>query len=212
MKKMTQKKKKKNLQKRVKQLKRTLDWLDIEDISNNQCVINDGGKKYYVRGIRIHPLNIHMLDVNDNFNVIESLANAFNRMNFKIYWKFIYKEPDLDEQNHNIMNMLRNEDDKAIINLGNMFLNYHEWFRNQFKEISFYFIVMENEKMIDKVYSDLKRYMSATRLNISEMTTLDFRSVIAYDFDNPTIDEYYFSVLKQFKQFDMDEKKLILEE
>lgn len=212
MKKRTQKKKEKNLQKKVKEFKRTLDWLDIESISNNQCIINDSGKKYYVRGIRIHPLNIHMLDVNDNFNVIESLANALNRMNFKIYWKFIYKEPDLDEQNHNIMNMLRHEDDKAIINLGNMFLNYHEWFRSHFKEISFYFIVMENEKMIDKVYSDLKRYMSATRLNISEMTTLDFRSVIAYDFDNPTIDEYYFSVLKQFKQFDMDEKKLILEE
>ena len=93
-----------------------------------------------------------------------------------------------------------------------MFLNYHGWYINNFKEISFYFIVMENEKMIDKVYTDLKRFMTETRLMISPMTNDDFRNMIAYDFDNPAIDEYYFSVLKEIERFEFGDNKIGLEE
>lgn len=205
------KKEKKNLKKKAKKLNSTLNWMDVESIEHNQCIINDNGTKYYVRGIKIHPLNIHMLDNSDNANVIQSLSIAFNKMDFKVYWKFVYQDPNLDVQNHNLMRMMKNEEDRAILDLGNMFLNYHEWFIGTFKEISFYFIVMENEKMIDKVYSDLKRYMNDTRLTISSMTNEDFRKMIAFDFDNPDIDEYYFSVLEELKKFDLNDGKIGLE-
>lgn len=206
-----EKNEKKILKKKAKNLNSTLNWLDVEAIEHDQCIINDNGTKYYVRGIKIHPLNIHMLDHDDNANVIQSLSIAFNKMNFKFYWKFVYQEPDLNTQNHNLMRMMKNEEDRAILDIGNMFLNYHEWFINSYKEISFYFIVMENEKMIDKVYSDLKRFMNDTRLSISPMTNEDFRNMIAFDFDNPSIDEYYFSVLEKLKRFEFDEGKLGLE-
>lgn len=192
---------------RVKKLKSTLDWMEVESIDGNQCIINDNGEKYYVKGIKIHPLNIHMLDSTDNYNVIQSLSIAFNKMNFKVYWKFVYQDPDLSVQNHNLMKIIKNEDE-AIQDIANMFLYFHEWFTQNFKEISFYFIVMENEKMIDKVYTDLKRFMSDTSLKISEMTQDDFRNIIAYDFDNSTIDEYYFSVLKGLDMFDIKDGKL----
>lgn len=206
------KKEKKNIKKRAKKLATTLNWLDVESIEHNECIINDSGTEYIVRGIKIHPLNIHMLNVDDNYRVIESLAIAFNKINFKFYWKFVYQQPNLDEQNHNLIRILKNEEDKSILNLGDMFLNYHEWYINNFKEISFYFIVMENEKMIDKVYTDLKRFMTETRLMISPMTNDDFRNMIAYDFDNPAIDEYYFSVLKEIERFEFGDNKIGLEE
>ena len=46
---------------------------------------------------------------------------------------------------------------------------------------------METEKKIDKVYSDLIRYMNDTRLRISKIDEDDFKKMIAFDFDNPTI-------------------------
>lgn len=208
---LSKKKQEKQLKKKAKAMASTLNWLDVESIEHNMCIINDGGTKYYVRGIKVHPLNIHMLNHLDNDRVIESLATALNKMNFKIYWKFVYQLPDLDNQNHNLMRMMKNEEDKAILDIGNMFLNYHEWFVSNYKEISFYFIVMENEKMIDKVYSDLKRFMSDTRLHITPMNNSDFRNMIAYDFDNPVIDDYYFSVLKQLERFEMKDDKLGVE-
>ena len=38
----------------------------------------------------------------------------------------------------------------------------------------------------------------------------DFKKMIAFDFDNPTIDEYYFSVLKGYDLFDMKDQKIKL--
>ena len=69
---------------------------------------------------------------------------------------------------------------------------------------------METEKKIDKVYSDLIRYMNYTRLRISKIDEDDFKKMIAFDFDNPTIDEYYFSVLKGYDLFDMKDQKIKL--
>ena len=67
---------------------------------------------------------------------------------------------------------------------------------------------METEKKIDKVYSDLIRYMNDTRLRISKIDENDFKKIIAYDFDNPMIDEYYFSVLKGYDLFDMKDGQI----
>jgi len=36
------------------------------------------------------------------------------------------------------------------------------------------------------------------------------KKMIAFDFDNPTIDEYYFSVLKGYDLFDMKDQKIKL--
>ena len=193
---------------KVRKLKSTLDWMEVESFEGNQCIVNDNNERYYVKGIKIHPLNIHMLDSTDNYNVIQSLSIAFNKINFKVYWKFVYQDPNLSVQNHNLMRIIKNEEDEAIQDIANMFLYFHEWFTQNFKEISFYFIVMENEKMIDKVYSDLKRFMNDTSLKISEMMEDDFRKIVAYDFDNPVIDEYYFSVLKGLDMFDIKDGKL----
>ena len=204
MKKTDLKKQKKIIKKKASQLATTLNWLDVEAIENNECIINDNGTKYIARGIRIQPLNIHMLNYEDNRSVIESLALAFNTFNFKVYWKFVYRQPNLDVQNHNLIRIIKNEEDSAIADLANMYLNYHEWYVENFKEISFYFVVMENEKMIDKVYSDLKRFMSATKLLVTPMTNDDFKNMIAYDFENPSVDEYYFSVLKDLKKIETE--------
>ena len=195
---------------RVKEMKSSLDWLDIEEIEGDHCVVKDGSDKYIVKGVKVHPLNIHMLDANDNFNVVQSLCQAFNRMDFKFYWRFVYETPNLSKQNHNLMNKMRYEEDDSIKDLASMFLYYHQWFQENYKEISFYFIVMETEKKIDKVYSDLIRYMNDTRLRISKIDEDDFKKMIAFDFDNPTIDEYYFSVLKGYDLFDMKDQKIKL--
>ena len=62
----------------------------------------------------------------------------------------------------------------------------------------------ECRKMIDKVYNDLKRFMSATKLLNTPMTNDDFKNMIAYDFENPSVDEYYFSVLKDLKNIETE--------
>ena len=208
-KKISRKEMKKHKQ-RVKEMKSSLDWLDIEEIEGDHCVVKDGSDKYIVKGVKVYPLNIHMLDANDNFNVVQSLCQAFNRMDFKFYWRFVYETPNLSKQNHNLMNKMRYEEDDSIKDLASMFLYYHQWFQENYKEISFYFIVMGTEKKIDKVYSDLIRYMNDTRLRISKIDEDDFKKMIAFDFDNPTIDEYYFSVLKGYDLFDMKDQKIKL--
>ncbi len=206
-KKLTRKQKKQH-QKKVKELKSSLDWMDVEEIEGDHCIVKDGEKKYYVKGIKVHPLNIHMMDPQDNFDVVQSLAQAFNRINFRVYWRFVYEEPNLSVQNHNLMNIMKYEEDDSIKDIASMFLYYHEWFTTSFKEISFYFVVMETEKMIDKVYSDLYRFMNDTKLRISKIDESDFKKMIAYDFDNPLIDELYFSILRGYDIFDIKDKKL----
>lgn len=194
--------------KKLKELKSSLDWMDVEEIEGDHCIVKDGDIKYVVKGIKVHPLNIHMLDPQDNFNVIQSLAQAFNRIDFRFYWRFVYETPNLSKQNHHLMNIMKYEEDDAIKDIASMFLYHHQWFIENYKEISFYFIVMETEKKIDKVYSDLIRYMNDTRLRISKIDENDFKKIIAYDFDNPMIDEYYFSVLKGYDLFDMKDGQI----
>ena len=51
---------KKRKEKEAKELKSTLDWMDIESISADGIVLARGKKKRYVKGFLIKPTNIHL--------------------------------------------------------------------------------------------------------------------------------------------------------
>ena len=65
------------------------DWLPIKTISDGMIKLNND---WMVTGIKVEPKNIFILEENDQFNVIDSLKDLYNTMDFE-FWTIMTDRP-----------------------------------------------------------------------------------------------------------------------
>ncbi|MDD3028084.1 MAG: hypothetical protein PHI41_08580 [Erysipelotrichaceae bacterium] len=209
-----QKKQDKLIKKRKDKLRKTFEWLAIERIEHDQVVLKEKSKYYYVKGIRVEPRNIYMMNDIERNQLIESLTSALNRINFKFYWKFVYNTPSLDTQNDKLikLNERYQADNHRLDYLTQLFLDFHEWYVDSFYEISFYLVVVEDEKYLEKRFDDLYKYFRNSQLVVEPMNKNDYVNMIKYDFNNDNINEYYFSRLLNYENYHFNNLNLEMPE
>jgi hypothetical protein len=69
--------------------KYTEDWIPIRNINNGMIQINSGE---YVTGVKIYPRNIFILDEESQNNVIYSMRNFYNILDFE-FWLVVADRP-----------------------------------------------------------------------------------------------------------------------
>lgn len=209
-----QKKQDKLIKKRKSKLRKTFEWLTIERIEQDQVVLKEKSKYYYVKGIRVEPRNIYMMNDIERNQLIESLTSALNRINLKFYWKFVYNTPSLDTQNENLIKLNEHyqADNHRLDYLTQLFLDFHEWYIDSFYEISFYLVVVEDEKYLEKRFDDLYKYFRNSQLVVEPMKKTDYVNMIKYDFNNDNINEYYFSRLLNYENYHFNNLNLEMPE
>lgn len=194
---MKNKKAEKQQAKRLKKLRSTMEWIDIESLDQNGIYLKKDNKKVIVKGIRVLPINIHLLsDVEKKARILR-LSSALDKLyQTKLYFKFIKNEPDITLQTSNYLQLLSTEENPAIAKIIELQINKLEWFRQMHREVKFFVLVQDDELHIDKTYDMLRReFISAfgSRDLIGEMTYTDYKSVIKQEFENEYIDELLFT-------------------
>lgn len=192
-----EKKKQKQLDKRMKKLKSTLEWMDVESVNPDGIYLQHSNKKAIVRGLRLLPINLYLLTDSERTDRIIRFASAIDKLyQFELYFKFIKIEPDTTMQTSQYMNSLEMENNPSVGKIIELQIDKLEWFRTYNREVKFYVMVKDDELHIDKTFDILRRefsYAWGSSDLIKPMSYMDYKAVIQQEFENDHVDEYLFT-------------------
>ena len=155
----------------------TEDWLPVRSIQNN-CIITYGNNK--VSGVKITPRNIFILDQSSQDNVLISLKNFYNMLDFE-FWLVVSDRPvDISVYMSQLQLLLNNTQNTAIRKLilqdldkGNTFIN------NNIVDTEYYILFKEkDDNMLEKKIRLLINGLATCGLNASQVTNDDLRIVL----------------------------------
>lgn len=194
---IAKKKHKELLKQAVKTKKRvatTLDWCEIEDIRDKRMIMRNGKKSYFVKGVKLEPINIFIATAQKQAMIINNMRIVLNQLTMPIYQGFVFTPVDIDMYFAKLQEEIRNEEDPAVRSLMQSHYEKGCWFCDTHKEISFEFFVRgKDEKSLYKNYDKLVQEFTANGFRLKEMSDKDYEDYIAYLFENEMINDYYFS-------------------
>ncbi len=157
--------------------KYTNDDIPVKDIKNGMILLDNGFK---VTGVKIIPRNIFILDVGTQENVISSLRNVYNTIDYE-FWTIVADRPVDINVYLSQLELLYNQVQSPIkrklimedINKGNMFMN------NNIVDTE-YFILFRDKKddIIQKRIRNLINTLAGAGLVAYQTTNDDLRMIL----------------------------------
>lgn len=199
--------KRNNYQKELKQLKKqeriakitryrvktTLDWCDISSLSDEGIFLK-GKKPIGVKGIKVDPKNILIMDSSDQASQIDNLRLALNKLKFEFFIAPIKLNINIAEDQTVIIEALKNESDPKRIKLFEDDLDKLYELKTHHRQIEFHLYVRDaNPKILEKKFMDLYNEMSLAKLYPTKLQLADYKNYINYLFENPLLNDFYFS-------------------
>ncbi len=163
--------------KSVEKNRSTEDWLPVKGIQNG-AIITYGNNK--VSGVKVTPRNIFILDQGSQDNVLISLKNFYNMIDFE-FWLVVADRPvDISiymSQLQLLLNSTQNAPRKKLIlqdlEKGNTFIN------NNVVDTEYYILFKEsNEDLMQKKIRLLINGLATCGLNASQVSNDDLRVVL----------------------------------
>lgn len=184
--------------KRAKKIKRkvatTLNWSEIEDIRDKKITLKHGKKHYYVKGVKLTPINIFIATPQKQATIINNMRIVLNQLAMPIYWAYVFTPVDIDVYFAKLQESIRTEEDPVIRGLMQSHYEKGCWFCDAHREISFEFFVRgDDEKNLYKNFDKLVQEFSAGGFRLKEMNDKDYEDYIAYLYENDMINDFYFS-------------------
>ena len=165
------------MEKKKKQSNWTVDWINIQSITNGMIVLPNQEK---VSGVKITPKNIFILDEDSQANTIIALRNFYNTLDYE-FWLVVADRPvDISmylsqlqlqyqkEQNQQIRKLI-NQD----IQKGNMFMG------NNVVDTEYFILFKEkNVELLQKKVRQLISGLSTAGLIASQTNNEDLRIIL----------------------------------
>lgn len=157
--------------------KYTEDWLPLKDITNGVIV---NSNKEMITGVKITPRNIFILDYQTQQNVITSLKNFYNMIDFE-FWLVVADRPvDISVYLSQLQLLYNDTTFPAIrkliaedIQKGNYFMN------NNVVDTEYYILFKEkNNELLQKKVRLLINGLAGCGLNASQTSNDDLRVVL----------------------------------
>lgn len=155
----------------------TENWLPVKAIQNGMIVTYDNLR---VSGVKISPRNIFILDAQAQDNVLISLKNFYNMIDFE-FWLVVADRPvDISVYMSQLQLLYNETQSPAIrklimqdINKGNTFIN------NNIVDTEYYFLFKEkNPDDVAKKVRMLINGLASCGLNASQTTNDDLRIIM----------------------------------
>ena len=155
----------------------TEDWLPITGIQNGY-IICEGKQK--VTGVKITPRNIFILDQQDQDNVMISLKNFYNMIDFE-FWLVVADRPvDISVYMSQLQLLYNDATSPAIrklilqdIDKGNMFMN------NNIVDTEYFILFKDtSEDVLQKRVRMLINGLASCGLNASQVSNDDLRIIL----------------------------------
>ena len=153
------------------------DWLPITSIQNGMIVCNDRQK---VTGVKIAPRNIFILDQQSQDNVLISLKNFYNMIDFE-FWLVVADRPvDISVYMSQLQLLYNETTSPAIrkvilqdIDKGNTFMN------NNIVDTEYFILFKDaNEDTLQKRIRLLINGLASCGLNASQVSNDDLRIIL----------------------------------
>ncbi len=157
--------------------KYTEDWLPVEAIQNGIILLSDQNR---VTGVKIVPRNIFILDPDSQNNVLISLRNFYNMLDFE-FWLVVADRPvDISVYLSQLQLLYNNTPDPAIrklisadIQKGNSFMN------NNVVDTEYYILFKEkNLEMLQKKVRLLINGLAGCGLSAAQTSNDDLRVIL----------------------------------
>ncbi len=155
----------------------TENWLPVRGIQNGMIITYDNLK---VSGVKISPRNIFILDPQAQDNVLISLKNFYNMIDFE-FWLVVADRPvDISVYMSQLQLLYNETQSPAIrklimqdIDKGNTFIN------NNIVDTEYYFLFKEKDPdMVQKKVRMLIQGLASCGLNASQTTNDDLRIIL----------------------------------
>ena len=155
----------------------TEDWLPVEGIRNGMIICSN---KQKVTGVKIAPRNIFILDAQAQDNILISLKNFYNMIDFE-FWLVVADRPvDISVYMSQLQLLYNDTQSPAIrkiilqdIEKGNSFMN------NNIVDTEYYILFRDaNEDVLQKRIRLLINGLAGCGLNASQVSNDDLRIVL----------------------------------
>lgn len=155
----------------------TEDWLPVKGIQNGFIITTNNQK---VTGVKITPRNIFILDPQAQDNVLISLKNFYNMLDFE-FWLVVADRPvDISVYMAQLQLLYNEAADPAIrklilqdINKGNMFIN------NNVVDTEYYILFKDkNVDLLQKRVRTMINGLASCGLNAAQVNNSDLRIIL----------------------------------
>lgn len=155
----------------------TEDWLPVRGIQNGFIITTNNQK---VTGVKITPRNIFILDPQAQDNVLISLKNFYNMLDFE-FWLVVADRPvDISVYMAQLQLLYNEATDPAIrklilqdINKGNMFIN------NNVVDTEYYILFKDkNVDLLQKRVRTMINGLASCGLNAAQVNNSDLRIIL----------------------------------
>lgn len=159
--------------------KYTESWLPVKNIINGMIQTDDG---YYVTGVKVLPKNIFILDEGMQNNVLYSMGNFYNTLDYE-FWLLIADRPvDIDvylAQLQVLYNQTTNAQARKLImqdlNKANMFTSYEY----NVVDTEYYILFREkNMEIVQKRIHNLISGLAGAGLQSVQTSNSDLRMIL----------------------------------
>lgn len=154
----------------------TESFVPVKAIVNNMIELDSGFK---VAGVKVAPKNIFIMEENDQFNVIDSLKDFYNTLDFE-FWLVVADRPvDISVYIAELQMMYNQTQSPVIRKLINQDLNKAEEFNDSVSDIEFYFLFKDkNVETIQKRVRLMINGLANAGLASNQASNEDLRSIL----------------------------------
>lgn len=157
--------------------KYTEDWISIRNISNGMIVL-DNKKK--VTGVKIRPRNIFILDQGTQDNVLITLKNFYNMIDFE-FWLISADRPvDLNNYLARLQLLYNQTPNPAVRKLINQDIDKaNDFMNNNITDTEYYILFKEkNDDLIQKRLRTLVTGLANAGLEATQVSNDDLRIIL----------------------------------
>ena len=188
------KKAKRDAKKVSKKVASTLNWSHIYDITDNSIQLRKGKKQATVMGVKLSPHDIFIDDPDDQARIIENLRMALNKLPFRMFFSFVYSPVNADDHIANLMDADRIETDPIVKQMIQADFDKLVQFQNAYAELEFFVMIQErSEERLHKYFQEMTREFELAGFLPRTLNRYDFCNYLTYLYENPMINNYYFS-------------------
>ena len=155
----------------------TEDWLPVESIQNGMIVCSDKNK---VTGVKIAPRNIFILDAQAQDNVLISLKNFYNMIDFE-FWLISADRPvDLNNYLARLQLLYNQTPNPAVRKLINQDIDKaNDFMNNNITDTEYYILFKEkNDDLIQKRLRTLVTGLANAGLEATQVSNDDLRIIL----------------------------------
>lgn len=155
----------------------TEDWLPVESIQNGMIVCSDKNK---VTGVKIAPRNIFILDAQAQDNVLISLKNFYNMIDFE-FWLISADRPvDLNNYLARLQLLYNQTPNPAVRKLINQDIDKaNDFMNNNITDTEYYILFKEkNDDLIQKRLRTLVTGLANAGLESTQVSNDDLRIIL----------------------------------